>query len=79
MGLGHSPDIQAGDGAADDHALDLGGALEDREVVGRTWSRAARILTISRWPAKRSVIVDGHLPLFSWLSRSRDGAGAVLV
>ena len=29
-GLSH---IEAGDGAADDHALDLGGALEDREVV----------------------------------------------
>jgi hypothetical protein len=29
------PHIQTGDGAADDHALDLGGALEDREDVGR--------------------------------------------
>jgi hypothetical protein len=29
------PHIQAGDGAADEHALDLGRALEDREVMRR--------------------------------------------
>jgi hypothetical protein len=40
------PDIQPGDGAADDEALDLRGALEDGEVVGRAWSPAARMLTI---------------------------------
>jgi len=28
------PDVKPGGGAADDQALDLGGALEDREVVG---------------------------------------------
>src|SRR5690348_11823848 len=33
------------------------------------------MLTISRWPAKRSVIVDGRLSSSSWLSRNRDGAG----
>ena len=40
-GLSH---IEAGDGAADDHALDLGGALEDREVVRRGWNRATNML-----------------------------------
>ncbi len=28
--------VQPSDGPSDDHALDLRGALEDREVVGRT-------------------------------------------
>jgi hypothetical protein len=28
--------VQAGDGTADDEALDLAGALEDGEFVGRT-------------------------------------------
>jgi hypothetical protein len=33
------PDVEAGDGAADDHALDLRGALEDGEVVRRSYPR----------------------------------------
>ena len=32
------PDVQPGDGVPDDHALDLGRALEDREVIRREWS-----------------------------------------
>jgi hypothetical protein len=32
------PDFEPGDGAADDHALDLRGALEDREARGGTGS-----------------------------------------
>ena len=40
------PDVQAGDGAADDHALDLGGALEDREVVGRGCLRPGIVFEI---------------------------------
>jgi hypothetical protein len=31
---------------------------------------------IRAWPGKRPVIVDGHLSLFSQLSRNRDGTGA---
>jgi hypothetical protein len=42
------PDVEAGDGAADDHPLDLARALEDGEVVRRGLSRAARMLTIMR-------------------------------
>jgi hypothetical protein len=40
------PNVQAGNGAADDHALDLRGALEDREDVRPALSRAACMLTI---------------------------------
>ena len=38
--------VEPGDGAADDHALDLRGALEDGEVVRCAWSRAANISVI---------------------------------
>ena len=70
------PHVEAGDGPAYDHALNLRGALEDGEVVGRTCSRAARMLTISAWPGKKPVIIDGHLPSFSRLSRNSDGTDA---
>jgi hypothetical protein len=30
-------DVQSRDGAADEHPLDLGGSLEDREVIGCGW------------------------------------------
>lgn len=58
------------------NTLDLLGALEDGEVVGRTCSRAARMLTISAWPGKKPVIIDGHLPSSSRLSRNSDGTDA---
>ena len=73
---GHSPDVQAGDGAADDHALNLGGGLEDREVVRHGSSRPAHMPTIMHLARQESMIVDGYLPPFSWLSRSSDGTDA---
>src|SRR6185437_1692686 len=73
---GQSPDVQDGDGAADDHALHLAGALEGREVVRHGSSRPAHMPTIMHLARQESMIVDGYLPPFSWLSRSSDGTDA---
>jgi hypothetical protein len=43
---GHLACVEAGDGAADDQALDLAGALEEGKFVGRAWSQAVRMSTI---------------------------------
>jgi hypothetical protein len=47
------PDVEAGDGAADDHALDLRGALEDGEVVRGGHRRLGLMFVIFR-PTWRS-------------------------
>ena len=52
-----------------------GQALEDGEVVGRGWSRAARALMTARLTGPETVGRRWSLPLSSRFSRNRDGTG----
>ena len=53
--------VEPRDGSTYDQALDLGGALEAGDVVGRGRSRAAYMLAIMDLACRTPVVIDGYL------------------
>jgi hypothetical protein len=70
-------DVQAGEGAADDHALDLGGAFEDREDLGLRGSfRRSPACTTRSISTDSARVIRRRLPFADAAGVVSDGASA---